>query len=104
MKKRRNVGTKRVFFGIGMLLAWLAVVGGFACAEETEGPHSGWDSYRNDEHGFQVNYPDDWEKMYPAGVVVGFADPEIDEVRENVVVVIESCGGMDLEQYVAANR
>jgi len=95
---------KRLLVSIGMLLAWPAVVAGFACAEETEGLPSGWKSYRNDEHGFQVYYPDDWEKMYPAGAIVGFRDSQVDEFQENVVVVIESCNGMDLEQYVAANR
>jgi hypothetical protein len=28
----------------------------------------------------------------------------VDEIRENVTIVIESCGDMSLEEYVAANR
>jgi len=101
MKKGGNLDMKRLILIVGILLA---VAGGFACAEETEGPPSGWKTYQNDEHGFQLYYPSDWEKIYPAGIIVGFRDPEADEFQENVVIVIESCGGMSLEEYVAQNR
>ena len=98
---------KKLLLIIGILLAVLLVAGGLACAgaeKEVEGPPSGWKTYHNDEHGFSLYYPKDWEKIYPAGAIIGFRDPEVDEFQENVVIVIESCGDMSLEEYIAANK
>jgi hypothetical protein len=92
---------------IGILLAVVVVVGVFACGgakKEVEGPPSGWKTYQNEEHGFSLYYPEDWEQTYAAGTTVAFASPDVDEFRENVNVVVESCGDMGLEEYVAANK
>ena len=59
-----------------------------------------WKIYRNDEYGFQFYYPEDWKKFpseyYPPGVVVAF-----DVLYgPNISVLIESTGGMSIEEYV----
>jgi hypothetical protein len=94
---------KKLLLITGILLAGLVLVGGLACAEEEEEAPSGWKTYWNEEHGFQLYYPEDWVQTYAAGTVVAFVDPETDEFQENVNIVIESCGDMSLEEYVAAN-
>lgn len=99
---------KKLPLTTGILLAGLLVLAGLACGEEAEeeveGPPSGWKSYHSDEHSFEIYYPGDWEKFYPAGAIVGFIDPEADEVQGNIQIMIASCGDASLEEYIAANK
>ena len=100
---------KRLFLIIGILLSGLLVIGGFSCSgteetEEVEGPPSGWETYQNEEHGFWFYYPEHWQKNYPAGLIVSFMSPDVNEFQESVNVVVESCGDMSLDEYIAANK
>ena len=47
--------------------------------QATPDPTADWQTYRNDEYGFEVKYPEGWELNEPTnatGLVVSFLDPE----------------------------
>lgn len=65
---------------------------------------SGWTTYNNEEYGIRVDYPEDWQEVYPSGCLVGFVNRSAGSFAENFNIVIQLCLGMNLEQFIAYNR